>query len=117
MLSFQDLRDNHNLQNQDHFRYLQIRDFISKKFLKDETIIGDEILDIFQKAHNDGTYQKIISRLYRALQNLKGDHTLNIKTGWEAEGNLTITVEEWDRICEHQRLTTSSPSWREAGRT
>lgn len=24
-----------------------------------------------------------------------------------------ITVEEWDRICRQQRLTTSSPSWRE----
>lgn len=87
MLSFQDFEDNYNLQNQDHFGHLQIRDFIRKK-IKDDTTIGDKILDIFQKVYNEDTYQKIISRLYRALQNIKGDHTLDIKTRWEAKGNI-----------------------------
>lgn len=71
---------------------MQIRDFIRKFFFKSDTTIGNEILDIFQKAYNDGTYQKIISRSYSALQNLKGDHTLDIKTRWEAEGNIIIRV-------------------------
>lgn len=113
VLSFQDLKDNFNLQNQDHFRYLQIRDFIGKKFPKDDIIMGEEILDIFQKAYKDATYQKAISKLYVALQNLKRDHTQNIKARWEAEGSFTMTLEEWDRICRQQWLMTSSPTWRE----
>lgn len=63
-MSFQELRDNFNLQNQDHFRYLQIRDFIGKKFLKDDIIIGQEILDSFQKVFEDTTFWEIISKLY-----------------------------------------------------
>ncbi len=34
VMCFQDLKDNFSLQNQDHFRYLQIRDFMGKKFVK-----------------------------------------------------------------------------------
>lgn len=63
-MSFQELKDNFNLQNQDHFRYLQIRDFIGKKFLKDDIIMGQEILDIFQKVFEDTNFGEIISKLY-----------------------------------------------------
>uniref|UniRef100_A0A671UYD5 Uncharacterized protein n=1 Tax=Sparus aurata TaxID=8175 RepID=A0A671UYD5_SPAAU len=39
VLSFQDLKDNFGLQTQDHCRYLQIRDFVNKKFPVDATSI------------------------------------------------------------------------------
>lgn len=48
MLSFQDIKHRYNLQNQDYFRYFQIRDFIRNvliflNFFKSDTTIGDEI--------------------------------------------------------------------------
>ena len=52
-------------------------------------------------------------QIYEIFQSMKGDNTLNIKARWETEGNLTITIEEWDRICEHQWKMTCSPTWRE----
>ena len=108
--SFQDLKDKFGLQNQDHFRYLQIRDFVKKKFPTDVTSGREEILNIFQRAYENATFQKIISKLYLALQNLKSDHTLYIKQRWETEGSLTLSQEEWDRICKQQWTVTSSPS-------
>lgn len=113
VLSFQDLKEKFGLHNQDHFRYLQIRDFTSKKFPRDVITGRDEILIIFQRAYKNVTLQKIISKLYSALQNLKSDHTLDIKERWEAEGGLTVSQEDWDRICRQQWSVTSSPSWRE----
>lgn len=113
MYSFQDLKEKFNLQNQDHFRYLQIRNFIGKTFPKHDPAMGMEIIEIFQNAYRDGNYRKVISRMYQALQLVKGGHTMYIKERWEAEGGSTITPEEWVRICEQQWRTTSSPSWRE----
>jgi len=113
VMSFQELKDKFNLQNQDLFRYLQIRDFINRKLLIREDATGVEIIGLFKSAYADSTYQKIVSDLYVALQNMKGDNTLNIKGRWETEGNLIISTEEWERICEHQWKMTSSPTWRE----
>lgn len=113
IMSFQDLKDKFGLQNQDHFRYLQIRDFFNKKFPSNVITGGEEILNIFQRAYKNANLQKLISKLYSALQILKSDHTLDIKARWEAEGGLIITQEEWDRICTQQWVMTSSPSWRE----
>lgn len=56
--SFQDLKEKFGLQNQDHFRYLQIRDFMDKKFPRDLTSGRDEIINIFQRAYKNGTVQK-----------------------------------------------------------
>jgi len=57
VLSFQDLKEKVGLQNQDHFRYLQIRDFMRKKLLKDFTSGRDKILSFFQRAYNNATPQ------------------------------------------------------------
>ena len=56
--SFQDLKDKFGLQNQDHFRYLQIRDYMNKKFPRGVTSERDEILNIFQRAYKNATLQK-----------------------------------------------------------
>ena len=79
VMSFLDLKDRFDLQNQDHFRYLQIRDFFIKK-IPSEVISGEEeILNIFQGAYKNANLQKLISKLYSGLQILKSDHTLDIK--------------------------------------
>lgn len=80
--------------------------------------IGAQMVDIFPKGDNDGSFQEITTPLDDAPQDVKGDPSLDIKTRWEAEGNLMITVEDLDRFCRQQCLTTSSSSWgNTAGRT
>ena len=113
VMSFQDLKDKFDLQNQDLFRYLQIRDYIIRNILRTEDATAIQIIGLFKNAYADSTYQKVVSKLYGILQDMKGDNTLNIKAKWEAEGNIDISTEEWERICEHQWKMTSSPTWRE----
>ncbi|XP_062396829.1 LINE-1 retrotransposable element ORF2 protein isoform X1 [Sardina pilchardus] len=113
VLSFQELKDRFGLENQDHFRYLQIRDFIQKSFIRKEKVPGkDIIIDIFLKASEDVACKKTISRLYVALQALTGDNTMSIKSRWEKDSGLSLSQEEWEGICAHQWRMTSSPSWR-----
>ena len=59
----------------------------------------------------NASFLNIISKLYLALQNLKSDHTFKVRR--EAEGGLTVSQEEWDRICKQKLTMTNSPSWRE----
>lgn len=56
---------------------------------------------------------KTISKLYGGLQQARQVDTLYIKSRWEREGNLSLTVEEWESICESQWKTTHSLFWRE----
>ena len=86
---------------------------MNRKLLIRDSNLGLEIIDLFQSAYYDYPYEKIVSIIYEILQNIKGDNTLNIKARWETEGNLIITAEDWDRICEHQWKMTCSPTWRE----
>ena len=92
---------------------MQIRDYASKKFPKAEILFKEQIIGIFRRAFKDAPYRKVFSKLYFDLQDLKKYHNLHMKTRWEAEGGFKITLEEWERICTQQSLTTSSPSWRE----
>lgn len=84
-------KEKFGLQNQDHFRYLQISDFTSKKFPRAVPSGRDE---------ENVTVQKITSKLYSVLQHLKIDHTLDIKGRWEAEGGFTVLQEEWERLVD-----------------
>ena len=114
VMSFQDLKDKFELYNQDFFRYLQIRDFLNKKLKQLQLYTrNEEIIDIFKNAYKDASYQKKISKIYQTLSNLKRNNTLHMKARWESEGNLTLTTEEWDRICTQQWSATSAPSWKE----
>ncbi len=75
VLSF---KDYFNLQNQGHLRYKS--EILSlQKFQKMTPQLKKKTLDFFQKAY-----------------------TLSIKTRWEAKGKITVTLEEWNRICRQQ---------------
>lgn len=71
---------------------------------------NEEIIHIFENAYKDAPYQKLLSKLYSSLTNLKGHDRENVKTRWETESNLTLSREEWDQICMQQLSVTSSPS-------
>jgi hypothetical protein len=92
---------------------MQIRDYTIVSDLQKGEILLEEIIGIFRRAFKDAPYRKVFSKLYFDLQDLKKYHNLHMKTRWEAEGGFKITLEEWERICKQQSLTTSSPSWRE----
>ena len=110
--SFQDLTDKFGLQNQDLYRYLQIRDYIGKKMIKHYEPEND-ILQVFVKAYKDDPYKKIISKLCTSLQSLNKENTSNVKSRWETEGNIIISQDNWKEICKQQWKTTNSPLWRE----
>lgn len=110
--SFQHLKDTYGLVNQDFFRYLQIRDYICKKFPKREEKIEKTIIGIFLEAIKGFKCKKIISRLYASITSMTKNNTVSTKSRWEKETKLDLTQEEWERICSYQWKTTSSPQWR-----
>lgn len=50
----------------------------------------------FQKVNKDASFQNI--KIMFVYAKLKRSHILNIKAKWEAGGNFTITLEDWDSI-------------------
>lgn len=68
-----------------------------------------DILEMFQSFYKDVPYEKVISKTCVFVPNLEAHDSLYIKTKWEAEGSLTLTMEEWDNIW----LVTNTLSWRE----
>lgn len=48
---------------------------------------------------------KIITKLYKNLQNQKLENTQYIKNKWEMEGNLNILEEDWESILKSQWKT------------
>lgn len=66
-----------------------------------------------------GAYQKlppkIVSRLYKCLQNCNGTNSLYIKQKWESELQIKVSEDEWHSICLFQHTSTSSRQWREFG--
>ena len=63
-------------------------------------------------AYVSGPGQKTISRLYKGLQQMKGS-SWHVKQKWEKEGNLVLSEEDWEYLCEIQWKTSNSTLWRE----
>lgn len=42
---------------------------------------------------------------------MKGS-SLHVKQNWEREGNLVLSEEDWDYLCEIQWKTSNSTLWR-----
>ena len=111
-MTFQELKTKYGLENRDHFRYLQLRDYFAKEVHTVKTLNG--VLDIMTRTYN-GTEVKAVSVLYQNLRDSEAASTLYIKEKWERELNENITQEEWQDMCEMQHTTTNSRTWREFG--
>ena len=71
------------------------------------------IIKLFIVAYESDSGKKIISKLYKEVEKLKGNNTAYIKEKWEKEAGRMLSEEEWENISEQQWKTTCSLSWRE----
>lgn len=110
--SFDNLKREYDLENQDFFRYLQVRNRINTIMTGDQR---SDILNVFISIYKSRSGKKLISRLYKGLQDSSNLNSLHIKCRWEKEGGLAISGDEWENICKLQWKTTTSHSWREFG--
>jgi len=110
-MSFEEMKQNFTLYNEDHFRYLQLRDFYMKevkpKVNQGKTGIIRTIIGIYYSRK-----YRIISTLYQQLMERKGI-TSYVKQKWEKELDMNISEEDWLHIRNTQQSTTSSRIWRE----
>uniref|UniRef100_A0A3Q2ZLE5 Reverse transcriptase domain-containing protein n=2 Tax=Kryptolebias marmoratus TaxID=37003 RepID=A0A3Q2ZLE5_KRYMA len=110
--SFQELQQEFALRTQDHFRYLQLRDFYNKeikhKIDPNENGIVKMLIEIYK-----GKKHRTVSLLYKYLLENRGTNTLEIKTKWERELGILLTEDDWLNIWKTQITTSSSRIWRE----
>lgn len=113
--SFQEIKDQYSLTNQDFYRYLQLRHYVEQIIRRENTDgLESETIRMFTSAYASNLGRKLISELYMGVENLKGNNTVYIKERWEREANIMLTEDEWE-INEQQWKTTCSLSWREHG--
>uniref|UniRef100_A0A3B5QUX2 Reverse transcriptase domain-containing protein n=1 Tax=Xiphophorus maculatus TaxID=8083 RepID=A0A3B5QUX2_XIPMA len=112
--TFEQLKRDYNLENRDLFKYFQVRHFYNTKIKKGVPPEGSAVVNIFTKAYTHLPC-KIVSKLYKGLQKLNGNNTLNIKSKWERELGVIITEDDWLSMCVTQQTSTSSKRWKEFG--
>ena len=112
--SFQNMKEEYNLEQQDFFRFLQMRHYL-KTVLKDVDMgnLEEGMMNLFISAYKSKSNTKIISRTYKCLSNIRSGDAYYIKEKWDRESNKALTGEEWHKICQIQWKTTSSLGWRE----
>lgn len=111
--SFEAMQNDHGLQRQDFYRYLQVRHHYNQNIAITQEAVGKEVLEVFEKASILQICFKVVSRVYSALRRAKLDDSLYIKEKWEKESGIQLTAENWESLCFLQWQTTCSNSWRE----
>lgn len=110
--SFQTLKRMHSLSNNDFFRFLQVRHHLNSTMLKSQKAFENSLLKVFISAYRTDLMLKVISRLYRGLQEIKVVSTSYIKQKWDRETNSCIPEDTWIKYCELQWKISSSNTWR-----
>lgn len=113
--SFSQLKEEFSLLQKDLYRYLQIRDYVTKHALwelvkREPTNIEEYFIKLFEKQTKA---KKAISILYRNLMQNQLDNTFHIKYQWEIEMNVIITDEVWEKMCSCCHKGINSQDWRE----
>ena len=112
--SFEQLKREFNLENDDFFRYLQIRHFYDSEIKKGLSVESNEIIQVVTGAYKQ-IPSKIVSKLYRGLQQQHGRNTLYVKSKWETEMDVELSESDWHSIWVTQHSSTNSKGWREFG--
>lgn len=87
-MSFQDIKQKYNLDNHDHYRYLQVRHFFDKVKHK-INLDKNGFIRAIVETYNSKKF-RIISTMYRHLMERKGNTTTYIKLKWERELGVNI---------------------------
>ena len=113
--SFQMLKRLHALNNSDFFRFLQVRHHLNSTMLKSQKALENSLLKVFISAYRTDSMLKVISRLYRGLQEIKTVNTTYIKQKWDRETNSCLSEDTWIKYCEFQWRISCSNTWRSFG--
>lgn len=115
-MGFQTLKETFSLEKEDFYRYLQLRNYYHQNIKRTKIReISQPFIQLFTKAYKSEIKRNIRSQLSKSLHNFNTHSTGYIKERWEKEGNLTITDEEWQNICQFQWKSTKSHLWKEFG--
>jgi len=98
----------------DWLRYTQLKSFYDREVKKGLSEVRNELVKFLLDSY-EHTPQKVVSRLYRCLQNMTGDNTLYVMEKWKSELNIDISEDDWHSICSTQQSSTHSRGWREFG--
>ena len=88
--SFQCLKAKHDLQQNDFFRFLQIRDYFNQNCRTIDLSAAELAFYKILKSASSSTLKKSISRLYDSLLHATNENTLHIKDKWEKEGGSCL---------------------------
>ncbi|KAA0701446.1 hypothetical protein E1301_Tti024034 [Triplophysa tibetana] len=113
IMSFESLQNKYGLGQENFYRYLQVRHYFDQniKLALEKRNLG--FLQTFLALTTSTSLNKLVSRLYKAIQESKEPNTEYIKRRWEMEGNIQISNKNWVNICRVQWSTTGSNTWRE----
>ena len=73
------------------------------------------LIKMFLKLYESGLGRRLISNLYKGLEDLKGNNTRYITEKWEKEANVILSVDDREEIVGQHWRSTCSLSWREHG--
>lgn len=112
--SFEQLKQEFNLPNNDFYKYLQLRHYLQKhseseKIFKEPTKVEELLMSLTEEEPKKG----LISKIYKALQYESNDNNMDVKERWELEANVIITDDEWEESFRSGHKLTNSPTWRE----
>lgn len=109
LLSFDKLRDKFGLDENERYRYLQLKHYIENEI---QVNSDNRIVLVFQQAY-EGKKCRVISLLYKGLMSYRETSSLYVKEKWEKELSEQISEEEWYNMCKSQCTSTSSRVWKE----
>lgn len=112
--SFEQLKQEFNLQNNDFYKYLQLRHYLQKhneweRISKEPT----KVEELFMSFTEEESKKGLISKTYKALQYESNDNNMDVKERWELEANVIITNDDWEETFKSGHTLTNSPTWRE----
>ena len=113
--SFQQLKQKFDLPTTDLYRYLQIRNYITKHkdwedIKKAPNNIDSHFIDVSERPT---PAKKQLSCIYKKLSLDMSDNTLHIKRQWETELNIGMEEDIWKEICVKCHGVIQSQLWKE----
>lgn len=113
--SFAQLRAKYALSPGDHYRYLQLRDYITKhkdwdNIRREPIGLENHFIKLLEKS---GTLKNQVSLIYQTLLVDMSDNTYHIKQQWEMELNIILDDVTWESVCCSCHRGVGSQMWKE----
>lgn len=111
--SFEQIKNDFNLDRTDFFRYLQLRTFLTTHKEWRKITNHNPIEKFLIEIQLGRPVKKIIGKLYDIFLSMSPHNTLQIKQRWGTEADEDISQDTWMEVCTEAHLATNSNTWRE----